>query len=215
MAPSFRTATAAIRRANVMQTFWAVAANVLQTPNRRNPAKPGETTHAIPRVFGVSCPCSLRFAEHEPIGETGFEPATARPPAGCATRLRHSPWPGLILCCRTFARVNRPCLMGTYVRVNRAQSMQALRATQAGDGVCLAAKGARPTRQLLPGLSSRLQTPALFCPPRALRRERCATQADHRRGARLSSTRSASARSFVQTVIVAVPPCEADSRARW
>src|SRR3954468_24979998 len=28
------------------------------------------------------------------IGETGFEPATARPPAGCATRLRHSPWTG-------------------------------------------------------------------------------------------------------------------------
>ncbi len=27
------------------------------------------------------------------IGETGFEPATARPPAGCATRLRHSPRP--------------------------------------------------------------------------------------------------------------------------
>lgn len=26
------------------------------------------------------------------IGETGFEPATARPPAECATRLRHSPW---------------------------------------------------------------------------------------------------------------------------
>lgn len=26
------------------------------------------------------------------IGETGFEPATARPPAGCATRLRHSPY---------------------------------------------------------------------------------------------------------------------------
>ncbi len=31
------------------------------------------------------------------IGETGFEPATARPPAGCATRLRHSPWCNLIL----------------------------------------------------------------------------------------------------------------------
>jgi hypothetical protein len=31
------------------------------------------------------------------IGETGFEPATARPPAGCATRLRHSPWsPGIL-----------------------------------------------------------------------------------------------------------------------
>src|SRR5918996_1145282 len=31
---------------------------------------------------------NLRFR----VGETGFEPATARPPAGCATRLRHSPW---------------------------------------------------------------------------------------------------------------------------
>lgn len=31
------------------------------------------------------------------IGETGFEPATARPPAECATRLRHSPWLLLIL----------------------------------------------------------------------------------------------------------------------
>src|SRR3954470_9076682 len=29
------------------------------------------------------------------IGETGFEPATARPPAGCATRLRHSPYVSL------------------------------------------------------------------------------------------------------------------------
>ena len=33
-----------------------------------------------------------RFAGPSSIGETGFEPATARPPAGCATRLRHSPW---------------------------------------------------------------------------------------------------------------------------
>jgi hypothetical protein len=29
------------------------------------------------------------------IGETGFEPATSRPPAGCATRLRHSPYVGV------------------------------------------------------------------------------------------------------------------------
>ena len=35
----------------------------------------------------------IRFAGDFRIGETGFEPATARPPAGCATRLRHSPWP--------------------------------------------------------------------------------------------------------------------------
>ena len=28
------------------------------------------------------------------VGATGFEPATARPPAECATRLRHAPWLG-------------------------------------------------------------------------------------------------------------------------
>jgi hypothetical protein len=33
--------------------------------------------------------CDLQIVR---VGETGFEPATARPPAGCATRLRHSPW---------------------------------------------------------------------------------------------------------------------------
>src|SRR4051794_5527795 len=26
------------------------------------------------------------------VGATGFEPATFRPPAECATRLRHAPW---------------------------------------------------------------------------------------------------------------------------
>jgi hypothetical protein len=62
-----------VRPANVLQTFWAVAANVLQTSDRRIAAKPGETTHAIPCVFRVSCPCSLGFAEHEPIGETGSD----------------------------------------------------------------------------------------------------------------------------------------------
>ena len=34
----------------------------------------------------------MLFAGLSSVGETGFEPATARPPAGCATRLRHSPW---------------------------------------------------------------------------------------------------------------------------
>src|SRR3954462_5079052 len=29
--------------------------------------------------------------ERDEIGATGFEPATARPPAECATRLRHAP----------------------------------------------------------------------------------------------------------------------------
>ena len=34
--------------------------------------------------------CSFRTALQ--VGATGFEPATARPPAECATRLRHAPW---------------------------------------------------------------------------------------------------------------------------
>jgi energy-coupling factor transporter ATP-binding protein EcfA2 len=38
------------------------------------------------------------------VGETGFEPATARPPAGCATRLRHSPW----LFCQSGRRESNP-----------------------------------------------------------------------------------------------------------
>ena len=33
----------------------------------------------------------IEICRETAIGETGFEPATARPPAGCATRLRHSP----------------------------------------------------------------------------------------------------------------------------
>src|SRR5688572_33162653 len=37
-------------------------------------------------------PEKARFPGFFLIGETGFEPATARPPAGCATGLRHSPW---------------------------------------------------------------------------------------------------------------------------
>ena len=37
-------------------------------------------------------PAELQVVTVSLVGETGFEPATARPPAGCATRLRHSPW---------------------------------------------------------------------------------------------------------------------------
>ena len=49
------------------------------TPGVRKRVDPG--TQKGPALQGLS-----------EIGETGFEPATARPPAGCATRLRHSPW---------------------------------------------------------------------------------------------------------------------------
>src|SRR5829696_3086297 len=57
-----------------------------------------------PRLVPAVRPISVRrqekprFAGLSLVGETGFEPATARPPAGCATRLRHSPW--LLLCAR-------------------------------------------------------------------------------------------------------------------
>ena len=49
---------------------------------RRRPGPPGGTTRPPRRPTQV--------------GETGFEPATARPPAGCATRLRHSPMPCVV-----------------------------------------------------------------------------------------------------------------------
>ena len=46
--------------------------------------------------YSSSCRCD-RARRTAAIGETGFEPATFRPPAGCATRLRHSPWAPPIL----------------------------------------------------------------------------------------------------------------------
>ena len=49
----------------------------------------------IPAASNDSCPNNTKAPQTRGfrcIGETGFEPATARPPAGCATRLRHSPW---------------------------------------------------------------------------------------------------------------------------
>jgi hypothetical protein len=36
-------------------------------------------------------PSSAWLRGKPPVGAAGFEPATARPPAGCATRLRHAP----------------------------------------------------------------------------------------------------------------------------
>ncbi len=52
------------------------------------------------RFAGLSAlPCwdhALRCMTQISVGETGFEPAAARPPAGCATRLRHSPRPPMI-----------------------------------------------------------------------------------------------------------------------
>jgi hypothetical protein len=43
-------------------------------------------------ILGLVVLRKARLSTGTSVGETGFEPATARPPAGCATRLRHSPW---------------------------------------------------------------------------------------------------------------------------
>jgi hypothetical protein len=56
--------------------------------------QPGTRENNLPRAPAFSRVSRMFSAVAVPtkIGETGFEPATARPPAGCATRLRHSPW---------------------------------------------------------------------------------------------------------------------------
>ncbi len=58
--------------------------------DRSKTAKNGPQMDSVLTTFSTS---KLAHLQAFPtIGETGFEPATARPPAGCATRLRHSPW---------------------------------------------------------------------------------------------------------------------------
>jgi hypothetical protein len=66
-------------------------APAVPTRRTRAPCAAANWNRAPSRGQALDCkkPCISRaFC----IGETGFEPATARPPAGCATRLRHSPW---------------------------------------------------------------------------------------------------------------------------
>jgi hypothetical protein len=61
---------------------------------RLSPACRGSQQRLMPSGHLAQMICkiaSCSFAATSSIGETGFEPATARPPAGCATRLRHSP----------------------------------------------------------------------------------------------------------------------------
>lgn len=64
---------------------------------RRAESRP-ETQDGVPKdaawpTFRTFDPVSAAEGSNygDMVGETGFEPATARPPAGCATRLRHSP----------------------------------------------------------------------------------------------------------------------------
>src|SRR3954469_19006276 len=78
----------------------AVRTGCAQTPRSRadtpytgSPLDRGNWTPRVPSapVKPVSRLMEQRILQGLLIGETGFEPATARPPAGCATRLRHSP----------------------------------------------------------------------------------------------------------------------------
>jgi hypothetical protein len=57
---SYRSSTAA----NVLQTCWATAANIPQTFNRRNPAKPSETTHRDPASLRRVSPMFAAFADN-------------------------------------------------------------------------------------------------------------------------------------------------------
>jgi hypothetical protein len=59
--PSGRASTAL---ANVLQTCRAAGANILQTLDRRNHAKPDETTTPIPRTFGAFRLRSPAFADN-------------------------------------------------------------------------------------------------------------------------------------------------------
>ena len=71
-----------------------------------------------PSVFAGFPACSRLFPDYERIGETGFEPATARPPAGCATRLRHSPWCSSIL--RTKPTGHLPARSSSEIKPSKA-----------------------------------------------------------------------------------------------
>ena len=87
----------------VLWRRWTVCEPPCRTvamPRTQSSAHPGvATAKTVHRRYTMSLWRARLLQTQTPpergfpfIGETGFEPATARPPAGCATRLRHSPW---------------------------------------------------------------------------------------------------------------------------
>src|SRR5580704_4084086 len=99
----------------------------------------------------------LGFATISSIGETGFEPATARPPAGCATRLRHSPWPQPILGDNRRPPHSRPHISPMFLRtyvcasaVSTPPNLRSLRRAEVGGRLRLEATEPGATGQLLP-----------------------------------------------------------------
>src|SRR3954466_12956418 len=91
------------------------------------------------------------------VGETGFEPATARPPAECATRLRHSPW-GF-----HFDGSAGLMPMGTSVRLHMIRFMRRCGRckTEKPRGIRLAATRLGAAGQLLSAVPHRVQAGAL------------------------------------------------------
>jgi hypothetical protein len=192
------------------------------------------------------------------VGETGFEPATARPPAGCATRLRHSPWPSPILrasvrqgsvpsgwehtfvqkgvrtcgscgqskpvsdfAWRRKARGQRDNYFPAGPRTNASTTPPTASATSPTRSAA-----SEPSPRSAPRSSwrcfaaNRASTAARairWCSSSTISATRASTspKASAITAGSRSSTRSASARSFVQTVIGDEPPCGAGSRVRW
>jgi hypothetical protein len=69
----------------------AASAATLRSPSPLNSREQKQRRPTRPSVFGGFRPCLLAFAEHEPIGAAGFEPAIPAPQMRCDTRLRHAP----------------------------------------------------------------------------------------------------------------------------
>ncbi len=180
------------RSANVLQTSRPFAANVLQTLRTRTAPQTPANPAANPSVCGVLRPCLAGCGATSSIGETGFEPATARPPAGCATRLRHSPWPSPIL---GTSAAKRPAPAPPLRPVRRSCEHMFVSWTCPPQGPVAAAakpspsptspgavwpRGSATTTAVLP---CGLQAGALRGPSSALYRQRPDPQAGARRGA--------------------------------
>src|SRR4029453_12245268 len=86
--PGMEAPSSALEVSCVVRVLLASEVNRLPTYVPRDCSSP--CRGAEQAVEAQKRPASL--GHFRVIGETGFEPATARPPAGCATRLRHSPW---------------------------------------------------------------------------------------------------------------------------
>jgi hypothetical protein len=112
------------------------------------------------------------------VGEAGFEPATARPPAGCATRLRHSPWPASLRDVSSGSCEN-VCSNGGR-RPEQNAALWSLRSIQDLLRICMATGGAWSTGQPLSAFADPSTTGALPRESRSLRGAGSVAQASAR-----------------------------------